>query len=118
MSMPMRRGGGAAEGRRPFETMRSEMGRLLERATVPAATGSWMPTAEEEDTGDSYIVRAELPGVPAENVDIELEGNDLTITGELEEEKRGKVLSRRTGKFFYSTTLPGGVESENIDADL
>jgi HSP20 family protein len=129
MALPMRRGGGAAERRRPtfgswdplgeFEGMWSEMGRLLERAAAPAAgSGAWMPMAEEEESQDAYLIRAELPGVPAENVDIEIEGNELSISGELSEEKQGTVLSRRTGKFSYRTSLPAGADSENIDADL
>ncbi len=128
MALPMRRGSSAPERRRPvwgamdpfgeFENMWSEMGRLLEQAAAPVGTAAWLPMAEEEESEDAYIVRAELPGIPAENVDIELEGNELSITGELGEEHRGKVLSRRTGKFSYRTSLPGGADSENIDADL
>jgi HSP20 family protein len=127
MALPMRRGS-VPERRRPawgawdpfgdFENMWSEMGRLLEQAAVPTGAAAWLPLAEEEETEDAYIVRAELPGIPAENVDIELEGNELSITGELSEEQRGKVLSRRTGRFSYRTSLPGGADSENIDADL
>ncbi len=96
------------------------MGRLLERAAVPAApgAGAWMPMAEEAEEEDAYVVRAELPGVPAENIDIEVEGNELYISGELTEERRGKVLSRRTGSFSYRTTLPSAVDSDRIDADL
>jgi HSP20 family protein len=108
-----------------FENMWSEMGKLLEQVAAPAGataapagTAPWLPMAEEEEAEDAYIVRAELPGIPAENVDIELEGNELSITGELGEEHRGKVLSRRTGKFSYRTSLPGGADSDNIDADL
>ncbi|MGW6395089.1 Hsp20/alpha crystallin family protein [Streptomyces sp. NPDC055103] len=77
-----------------------------------------MPMVEEQEEDDTYVVRAELPGVPAENVDIELEGNELLISGELTEESRGTVLSRRSGKFSYRTTLPSAVDSDSIDADL
>lgn len=129
MALPIRRGGGAPELRRPgwgawdafgdFENMWSEMGRLLEQAAAPVGGAApWLPMAEEEETADAYMVRAELPGIPAENVNIELEGNELSITGELSEEHHGKVLSRRTGKFAYRTSLPGGADSENIEADL
>ncbi|MGW0774980.1 Hsp20/alpha crystallin family protein [Streptomyces sp. NPDC002835] len=128
MALPIRRGGGAPERRRPawtdpfgeFENMWSEMGKLLEQAAAPIAAGGgvWMPTAEEAEEEGAYVVRAELPGVPAENVDIEVEGDELSITGELSEEKRGKVLSRRTGRFSYRTSLPAGADSDNIDADL
>lgn len=129
MALPTRRGGALEERRRPlfggwdpfgdFENMWNEMGRLLEQAAAPAAAaGAWMPMAEEEEEENAYVVRAELPGVPAENIDIEVEGNELFISGELSEERRGKVLSRRTGKFSYRSTLPSAVDSDNIDAEL
>ncbi|WP_052713445.1 Hsp20/alpha crystallin family protein [Streptomyces katrae] len=74
--------------------------------------------AEEEETDDAYVVRMELPGVPAENVDIEVGDNELSISGEVSEEHRGKVLSRRTGRFSYRTSLPGMVDAGQCDADL
>ncbi|MCB5181935.1 Hsp20/alpha crystallin family protein [Streptomyces antimicrobicus] len=126
MALPIRRGGALSERLRPswdpfreFENMWGEMGRLLEQAAVPAtAGGQWLPMAEEEETDDAYVVRMELPGVPAENVDIEVGDNELSISGEVSEEHRGKVLSRRTGKFSYRTSLPGMVDASRCDADL
>jgi HSP20 family protein len=125
MALPTRHGGGSPELRRAwdpfseFEDMWSRMGRLLEQAAAPtAASGVWMPTAEEEEAENAYVVRAELPGVPAESIDIEVEGDELSITGELSEERRGKVLSRRTGRFAYRTSLPAGTDSDSIEADL
>jgi HSP20 family protein len=127
MALPVRRGG-ALERRRSafgtwdpfseFENVWSEMGRLLGQAATPVSAAPWMPLAEEDESEDAYIIRAELPGLPAENVNVELEGNELCITGELSEEERGKVLSRRTGRFAYRTNLPGSADSENIQADL
>ncbi|MGW0364020.1 Hsp20/alpha crystallin family protein [Streptomyces sp. NPDC002990] len=129
MVLPIRRGGALPERLRPawgswdpfrdFENMWGEMGRMLEQAAMPGESGqNWLPMAEEEETDDSYVVRMELPGVPAENVDIEVDGNELSISGEVSEEHRGKVLSRRTGKFFYRTSLPGTVNADQCDADL
>jgi HSP20 family protein len=127
MALPIRRGGGALRHRPAwgawdpvgdFENIWSEMGKLLEQATPTVGAASWMPIAEEEEEEDAYVVRAELPGVPPEHVNIELEGNELSVSGELKEEQRGKVLSRRTGKFSYRTSLPGTADSDNIDADL
>ncbi|MGW0700166.1 Hsp20/alpha crystallin family protein [Streptomyces sp. NPDC002867] len=125
MTLPIRHGGGSPELHRAwdpfseFEDMWSRMGRLLEQAAAPAGTSSvWMPTAEEEEEENAYVVRAELPGVPAESIDIEVEGDELSITGELSEERRGKVLSRRTGRFSYRTSVPAGTDSDRIAADL
>ncbi|MEU4730150.1 Hsp20/alpha crystallin family protein [Streptomyces sp. NPDC023588] len=123
LALPLRRGADLSERLRPsgdpfrdFENMWGEMGRLLEQAAAPAATvgggGQWLPMAEEEETDDAYVVRMELPGAPGENVNIEIDDNELSISGEVSEEHRGKVLSRRTGKFSYRTSLPGTVKGQ------
>ncbi|MEV6329984.1 Hsp20/alpha crystallin family protein [Streptomyces sp. NPDC051909] len=128
MALPIRRGSspqrrgpmwGSWDPFSEFEDMWSQMGRLLERAAVPAAgPDAWTPMVEEEEEENAYIVRAELPGIPAENLNIELDGSELHISGELTEERPGKVLSRRSGKFAYRTTLPSAIDSDDIDADL
>ncbi|MFF8605733.1 Hsp20/alpha crystallin family protein [Streptomyces sp. NPDC015346] len=124
MGLPIRRGGGALsrgamwDPIRDFESMWDEMGRMLERAATPAGGGTWMPMAEEREDDNAYTVKVELPGFPPENIDLEVEGDELVISGELAEEHSGKVLSRRTGKFMYRTTLPPGADSEQCDAKL
>ncbi|MEI5098798.1 Hsp20/alpha crystallin family protein [Streptomyces sp. PmtG] len=86
----------------------------------PAARheGAWMPLAEEDETDDAFVVRLELPGVPRENIHVDVDENGLHITGELTSEQHGRVLARRTGRFAYSTTLGGGFDSERVSADL
>lgn len=104
-----------------FESMWDQMGRFLEQAAgAPgmAAHGGWTPMAEEEETDDAHVVRAEMPGIPRENIAVELDGNDLCITGELDEKSGGKMLTHRRGKFSYRTTLSGGVDSDKIEASL
>ena len=64
------------------------------------------------------MVRAELPGMKSDDVNIELRGNELRITGEVSEEKSGATLRRRRGKFVYRTTLPSDADVEKIDAQL
>ncbi|MFI8829274.1 hypothetical protein [Streptomyces sp. NPDC053431] len=62
-----------------FEDMRGEMGKLLERAATPtAAPGTWIPMVEEDEEENAYVVRAELRGIPAENMDIEVGGQRTT----------------------------------------
>lgn len=81
---------------------------------------TWMPDVETEDTDNAYLVRAELPGMKREDVDIELSGNELRITGEVEEKEQaeGKPLRRRHGKFAYRTSLPADTDANNINAQL
>ncbi|MBT2480096.1 Hsp20/alpha crystallin family protein [Streptomyces sp. ISL-94] len=126
MALPIRRRasspGAVLRGLDPFadfEKMWDQMGRYLEQAAAPAAGGTaWLPMAEEEESDDSYTVKVELPGYPAENIDIEVEGDELVISGELSEEHQGNVLTRRHGSFMYRTSLPAGADAEHCNADL
>ena len=80
--------------------------------------GGWIPVVETEEGDDTYVVRAELPGVKTDDINVELHGNELRITGEVQEEESGKTLRRRHGKFAYRTTLPSDADSDHIDAQL
>ena len=70
---------------------------------------------------DTYVLEAELPGVKREDVNIEVVGNELAITGEIKERERKGALrkrTRRTGQFKYRVRLPEQVDSTKIDAKL
>ena len=87
---------------------------LMERA-------GWTPAVDLEEQDDAYVVEAELPGVKREDVDIELVGNELAITGELRERERTGTVrrkTRRTGHFDYRLSLPSHVDPENVQAAL
>ncbi|MEU3778441.1 Hsp20/alpha crystallin family protein [Streptomyces sp. NPDC032472] len=109
-------------GRDPFaefESMWDQMGRFLEQAAAPAGgSGTWLPKAEEAEDDDSYTLKLELPGYPAESIDVEVEGEELIVSGELSEEHHGKVLSSRRAGFMYRTSLPAGADPERCDARL
>lgn len=84
-----------------------------------AGPGEWVPVAETEDTGDAYVIRAELPGFQRDDINVEMRGDELYITGEMrQEDKRDNALRRRTGRFSYRTSLPGDADREKIDAKL
>jgi HSP20 family protein len=81
----------------------------------------WSPLVDIEETDETYVVEAELPGVKREDVDIELVGNELTITGEVKERERKGALrrqARRTGRFDYRVSLPDKVDAKKIEASL
>ena len=52
------------------------------------------PMVDVEDKGNALVVTAEVPGMKAENVDIELHDSQLMIRGEKREEKEGKRIGR------------------------
>ena len=56
-----------------------------------------------------------------EDVDVELDGNELVVTGEVKERKREGLLRRRTrriGDFEYRVTLPGDLKADDVAASL
>ena len=128
MALPVRRRSGDSEqlGQRrwpwdPFnelENLWGEMGRLLDWVPSPTS-GAWMPLAEQQETGEAYLVRVELPGIPQEKIAVEVGEEQLTVSGEIDEqEQEANRLRRRTGRFEYQTRLPRGVDAESVTADL
>lgn len=77
-----------------------------------------MPLAEEEDSGSSYVVRAELPGIPRERVNVEIDGRELSIHGSVDETADKGMLRRRTGAFSYGIRIPVDVDVTGVQADL
>jgi HSP20 family protein len=81
----------------------------------------WAPAVDVLTKDGDVVVRAELPGVKQEDVDITLQDNVLTISGERnveQEEERGgyHVRERRYGSFSRSFTLPEGLDESKIHA--
>jgi len=81
----------------------------------------WAPAVDVLQRDGDLVVRAELPGVRPEDVDITLQNRVLTISGERreeQEEQRGgyHVRERRHGSFSRSMTLPEGVDEDSIRA--
>jgi len=75
----------------------------------------------EED--DAFYVDAEVPGLAAEDVKVDIEKNVLTLSGERNVEKEEvdgtyRRVERQYGSFTRSFTLPETVDTENITADL
>lgn len=89
----------------------------------PAAQGLWAPRIEAFQKGDRFIVRAELPGMKKDDVQVELTDEALTIHGERreehEEEREGYYHSERQyGQFQRTVPLPEGVITESANASF
>lgn len=112
----------------PFEQMRELLQAdptALLRGRMPGAGEDWVlaPDFDVKETKDAYVFKADLPGVKEEDVEISLTGQQLTISGKREQEKREEgeryyAYERMHGSFSRSFTLPEGVDAENIHADL
>jgi HSP20 family protein len=79
------------------------------------------PLADVEETDDAYVIEIELAGVRKEDVNIELSGHRLAVTGERKEKERKGTLRRRTrtvGRFRYEIMLPGDIDDKKVEAHL
>ena len=107
---------------RELEDIYEQMGQLL-----PAMVGrglehpAWVPAADLSETEDAYVVEVELPGVKPDDVNVEVSGGELAITGEVKERERKGLLrhrTRRVGEFEYRVSLPNDIDADNIEASL
>ncbi len=85
--------------------------------------GTWTPRVEAFQQGDRFVVRADLPGMKKEDVQVELTDEALTIRGERhdehEEQREGYFHSEREyGQFYRAIPLPAGVISESAQASF
>lgn len=102
-----------------FDEMLGGLARRPVRQRVQAA--EWAPAIDAASRDGDLVIKAELPGVKLEDVDITLQNGVLTISGEhrtdQEEEKGGyHVRERRYGTFRRSMTLPEGVDENRVHA--
>ena len=116
---------------RELTSLQDRMNRLFNDAYRPAQTGSeddwalggaWAPAVDIFEHEGNIVLRAELPGVDAKDVDIRLENNVLTLRGERKLDSAIKRESyhrveRSYGSFSRSFTLPMAVDQGKIKAD-
>ena len=108
---------------RPF---RNEMDRFWNRflGETPFArtfTGDWFPSVDISETKDELLIKAELPGLVAKDVNVSISGDLLTIKGESaqeKEEQEGKyhIRERRYGSMLRSINLHTEVDVEKAEA--
>ena len=110
-------------------SLHNEMGRIFGDLFASHEDGtdvnetSWMPTVDVAETGNGFEIRAELPGVSENDVQVSVTDNRLTVKGEKrqEEETEGKNyhrVERRYGSFQRNFTLPRHIETNAIKAEF
>lgn len=108
----------------PFSDF-AELRHRLDQAFADLATGhegsEWTPAIDVHRSGDAIRIRADIPGVKPEEIEIELADDVLTIAGAHSEETEtteGEVVrrERRSGAFRRSIALPTGVDADAIEA--
>ena len=104
---------------RMFNEMLDSLGQSPARQLE--GVGEWVPAVDATTKDGDLIIRAELPGVKPEDVDVSLHDNVLTISGERkaeQEEERGgyHIRERRYGSFSRSFSLPQGTDESKVRA--
>ena len=88
---------------------------------IPTMEMGWAPAIEMFEKEDKFVVKAELPGMKEEDIDISVVGDMFTIKGERKAESEVKeedyhCCERSYGSFSRSIALPSNVDAENIEA--
>src|SRR5215216_2835656 len=114
---------------RELGSLQNEMNRLFNTVFDAPAPGNggtmrrWMPAMDLVESGDHFVLRADLPGLSEEDVKIELEDGTLTVSGERKAEHEEKEegyyrVERAFGGFSRSLTLPQGIDPEAVNASF
>lgn len=87
------------------------------------ASGVWIPQVDVFETAENVILKADLPEVKKDDVEISIQNNTLTLKGERKmetetKEKQVYRLERRYGSFSRSFTLPPTVDAERATAEF
>ena len=111
---------------RELSSLQTEMNRLFNAAFEGPGGGNggarrWTPAMDLLETEDEFVLRADLPGLSESDVNIELEDNVLTVSGERKTEHEDKRegfyrMERAYGSFSRSLTLPKGIDPEAVTA--
>ncbi len=123
-------GGGKSQDLSPWSDMRNDFERAFGQfVDNPLGfmsrpfSGAMSPSVDVAEKDDQVVVRAELPGVEPDKIDLSLSENTLTLSGEkseTHEDSEGEFYRKesRYGSFRRSIPLPCAVESESADAEF
>lgn len=105
-----------------LSTLRDELSSFLEdpfSVGAPQFFQAWAPALDLYEDKDKLTVKLEAPGLKKEEIDISLEDDVLSVSGERKEEKQEGENYRREryfGKFYRSVQLPCPVQADRVDA--
>lgn len=104
-----------------IETIRQQLDTIFEDLT-PTTTTDWVPAVDLVDAGDNYVLEVVLPGLKADDINIEASRKSITLSGERSSVEYGDdktVLrrERRYGSFRRVVNLPMAVDHEQVSAD-
>jgi HSP20 family protein len=90
---------------------------------LPVEERGWMPAVDVFEKEDRFVVKAELPGMTEEDIDVSVVGDTLSIKGEKKTETEIKEedyyrCERSYGSFYRSIPIPSNVDANKIEASF
>lgn len=133
MNRSLTRGGRESRDLSPWNVFRDDLWDLFDRFSrdftrdfdmpLSLSQEQFVPKIEVKDTGDSYMVCAEVPGMDEKDINLTLKDNKLIIEGEKKKEWRDEDKSKgyfhsefSYGKFYRAIPLSDDVDTENVSA--
>ena len=110
---------------RDILTLQDRLNRTLfepySRVASPESVSGWFPLVDIHDDADRVILRAEVPGIAQEDIEVQVESGTLTIRGEKKQENETDTdgthrVERFYGSFSRSFVLPATVDAERVSA--
>jgi HSP20 family protein len=118
-----------------FEEMQADLARLIEGGPLrawplgrslrrlPSLTTASMPRVDVFERDNMLVIKAEVPGVKQEDIDLEIKDGDLVLRAERSEEREVEEenwyrMERSQGQLYRRLPLPDGVQAESIQASL
>jgi HSP20 family protein len=113
---------------RDLATLRERMNRLFEEAYTSRGeekdmvASAWNPSVDIYEKENAIVLKAEVPGIDENDVEIKIEDNTITLKGDRKFEKETKEenyhrIERSYGSFYRSFTLPRNIDQDKIKAE-
>jgi HSP20 family protein len=112
---------------RELDTLQTDLNRVFDAffggREANGVTRRWIPAMDLVETDDHLVLRADLPGLDQEDVEIEVKDNVLTVSGERRAEQEESSngyhrVERSYGRFSRSLSLPQGVDADQVQAEF
>jgi HSP20 family protein len=107
---------------REFNALNERLGFLGKNWEAPLSTTAWNPSVDIFENDNEVVVKAELPGMEAKDIEVKLENNLLVLRGERRFEKEATKenyhrIEREYGTFSRSFSLPFAVNADKVAAE-
>ena len=106
---------------RDLDRMAGQRANVLGRDETGNSVADWIPAVDIVEEKDRFVLRADVPGVKPEDIDVNMENGVLSVSGHRQEESTAesagvKRIERLSGRFYRRFTLPEAADAEGISA--